>query len=70
MTQKQQQQRIGTISGYYQTQNSTPERYTHTDLNRKLDEEFHFTTDPCAEPTNRLGCKIFYTKQDDGLAKP
>jgi hypothetical protein len=73
MTQKQQQekqQQIGTGSGYYNTQHSTPERYTPIDLYRKLDQEFHFSTDPCTGPTNRLGCKIFYAKQDDGLTKP
>src|SRR5215212_2292666 len=45
------------------------EWWTPLDLYRKLNDEFHFTTDPCAEPTNRLGCKIFYTKQDNGLYK-
>lgn len=45
------------------------EWYTPLDLYRKLNDEFHFTTDPCAEPTNRLECKVFYTKLDDGLSK-
>jgi len=43
------------------------EWYTPLDLYKSLDNEFHFTTDPCAESTNRLGCKIFYTKEQDGL---
>jgi phage N-6-adenine-methyltransferase len=43
--------------------------YAPLDLYQKLDQEFHFDIDPCAEKTNRLGCKIFYTAQDDGLAK-
>jgi site-specific DNA-methyltransferase (adenine-specific) len=45
------------------------EWYTPLDFYRKLDDEFHFDIDPCADPTNRLGCKIFYTQADDGLAK-
>lgn len=32
----------------------------------KLNEEFHFTLDPCALPTNAK-CEKFYTPQDDGL---
>ena len=32
----------------------------------KLDEEFHFTLDPCALPSNAK-CKKFYTPDDDGL---
>lgn len=43
------------------------EWYTPLEVYQKLDAEFHFTTDPCAEPTNRLGCQIFYTKDQDGL---
>jgi site-specific DNA-methyltransferase (adenine-specific) len=46
------------------------EWYTPLPLYQKLNEEFHFTTDPCSDPTNRLGCEIFYTKEDDGLSKP
>jgi phage N-6-adenine-methyltransferase len=55
---------------YYQIQNHTSEWYTPLDLYRELDEEFHFVTDPCAEPSNRLHCKIFYTRKDNGLEKP
>lgn len=43
---------------------------TPLELYNGLDNEFHFTTDPCADPSNHLGCKVFYTKEDDGLAKP
>jgi phage N-6-adenine-methyltransferase len=43
------------------------EWFTPLALFKKLDKEFDFTTDPCAEPTNRLGVKIFYTKEQDGL---
>ena len=39
---------------------------TPKDLFRKLDEEFHFTLDPCATPQTAK-CKKFYTKNDDGL---
>lgn len=34
----------------------------------KLDEEFHFTLDPCALPSNAK-CKKYYTPQDNGLEK-
>jgi phage N-6-adenine-methyltransferase len=44
------------------------EWYTPLDFYHKLDDEFHFDIDPCADPTNRLGCKILYTQADDGLA--
>ena len=39
---------------------------TPKDLFRKLDEEFHFTLDPCATPQTAK-CKKFYTKNNDGL---
>jgi phage N-6-adenine-methyltransferase len=45
------------------------EWFTPLDLYKKLDEQFRFRIDPCAEPSNRLGCKIFFTKEDDGLAR-
>lgn len=32
-----------------------------------LDNEFHFTTDPCTFPDNPLGCEVFYTKETNGL---
>ncbi len=41
---------------------------TPQDFFDKLDEEFHFTLDPCATPETAK-CKKFYTKEDDGLSK-
>jgi site-specific DNA-methyltransferase (adenine-specific) len=29
----------------------------------------HFDIDPCTSKNNPLGCKIFYTKEEDGLAQ-
>jgi len=55
-------------SAFYDTHsNTTSEWYTPLDIYNKLDDEFHFVTDPAAEPTNRLGCKVFFTKQQNGL---
>jgi site-specific DNA-methyltransferase (adenine-specific) len=34
----------------------------------QLNEEFHFTLDPCATQQNAK-CKLFFTKKDDGLHK-
>ena len=34
----------------------------------KLNEEFHFTLDPCANEENHK-CDLFYTKEQDGLTK-
>lgn len=34
----------------------------------KLNEEFHFTLDPCACEDNRK-CEKFFSKEDDGLSK-
>jgi phage N-6-adenine-methyltransferase len=53
--------------GYYQTQNQTVEWYTPLDFYQELNKEFNFTTDPCTEPTNRLGAKVFFTKETNGL---
>lgn len=39
----------------------TPQKFFDT-----LDEEFHFTLDPCADLNNHK-CEAFYTKQDNGL---
>jgi phage N-6-adenine-methyltransferase len=48
--------------------NNTSEWYTPIDeAFRPLNEEFHFETDISAEPTNRLGCKNFITKDMDAL---
>lgn len=35
---------------------------------RKLDQEFHFTLDPCAE-THTAKCKKYFTIEEDGLSK-
>ena len=42
---------------------ATPQSFYQT-----LNEEFHFSLDPCASRTNAK-CKIFFTKDDDGVAK-
>lgn len=42
---------------------------TPADLYAELDAEFSFTLDPCATPDNAK-CPSFYTREDDGLAKP
>ena len=34
----------------------------------ELDNEFHFTLDPCASPDNAK-CENYYTVEDDGLSK-
>lgn len=34
----------------------------------KLNEEFHFTLDPCADEFNHK-CEKYYTKENDGLSK-
>ncbi len=34
----------------------------------KLDAEFHFTLDPCADETNHK-CERYFTKEQDGLSK-
>lgn len=41
---------------------------TPQDLFDKLNEEFHFTLDPCATYENHK-CDKYYTKEDDGLSK-
>ena len=41
---------------------------TPQDFFDKLDAEFHFTLDPCADEFNRK-CEKFFTKEQDGLAK-
>ncbi len=42
---------------------------TPMELFEWLDQRFHFITDPCTEHDNRLGCPIYYTEEDDGLAQ-
>lgn len=39
---------------------------TPQDFFDKLNEEFHFTLDPCADEFNHK-CEKYYTKEDDGL---
>lgn len=39
---------------------------TPQDLFDELNEEFHFTLDPCADETNHK-CEKYYTKEQDGL---
>jgi len=39
---------------------------TPQDFFDKLNEEFHFTLDPCASADNAK-CEKFFTKEDDGL---
>ena len=40
---------------------------TPFDLYKSLNDEFHFTLDPCTTPDNPLGTPKFYTKAEDGL---
>jgi len=42
---------------------------TPRDLFEKLDAEFHFDLDPCADAENHK-CERYFTKEDDGLQKP
>jgi len=44
----------------------TDERSTPDDLFLPLDEEFHFTLDPCSTHENAK-CKRHYTKEENGL---
>ena len=39
---------------------------TPTDLFNKLNEEFHFNLDPCANAYNHK-CDRYFTKEQDGL---
>ena len=41
---------------------------TPQDFFDKLNNEFYFTLDPCADAENAK-CEKYYTKQDDGLSK-
>ena len=40
---------------------------TPKELFDEWNKEFNFTTDPCTSPDNPLGCKIFYTVEQNGL---
>ena len=39
---------------------------TPQDFFDKLNEEFHFNLDPCADESNHK-CDLYYTKEQDGL---
>lgn len=41
---------------------------TPQDFFEQLDNEFHFTLDPCADETNHK-CEKYFTKEQDGLAQ-
>lgn len=41
---------------------------TPQDFYDKLNKEFHFTLDPCADEHNHK-CDFYYTKEQDGLSK-
>ena len=41
---------------------------TPQDFFDKLNDEFHFNLDPCANEENHK-CDLFYTKEQDGLTK-
>ena len=41
---------------------------TPQDFFDQLNNEFHFTLDPCADEQNHK-CKKFYTKEQDGLSR-
>lgn len=41
---------------------------TPQDFFDKLDEEFHFDLDPCADAENAK-CKEYFTKEENGLLK-
>ena len=46
----------------------TDEWATPQDFFDKLDREFHFTLDPCANEQNHK-CDRFYTREQNGLSK-
>lgn len=48
---------------------ATPEWATPQEFFDKLNEEFHFTLDPCCTEENRK-CAAYFTKEQDGLSKP
>lgn len=47
---------------------NTPEWATPQDFFDKLNDEFHFTLDPCCTDENAK-CEKHYTKEQDGLAQ-
>ena len=56
------------LSTRYYASSKSYEWATPPELFKKLDDEFHFTLDPCASKENAK-CSKFYTKEDDGLTK-
>lgn len=48
---------------------ATDEWETPQGLFDDLNQEFHFTLDPCATPENAK-CETYYTKEDNGLYQP
>ena len=46
--------------------NNSNEWETPADFFQKLDDEFHFTLDPCATDDNAK-CEYYYTKEENGL---
>lgn len=46
--------------------NNTDEYETPIEIFEGLDEEFHFTLDPCATDQNHK-CQMYFTKDQDGL---
>jgi len=47
----------------------TVEWFTPPYLFEAYNQIYHFVLDPCTSKDNPLGCKYFYTKEDDGLSK-
>lgn len=45
---------------------ATDEWATPDKLYQELDEEFHFTLDPCATDENHK-CDLYFTREQDGL---
>ena len=45
---------------------NTDDWWTPQELFDELNEEFHFTLDPCADEINAQ-CPTFFTKEQDGL---
>lgn len=48
------------------TSSSSDEWYTPPEIFKALDDEFHFTLDPCCTAESAL-CETYFTKEDNGL---
>lgn len=57
---------MGNLNVMYSSQSE--EWSTPDDFFKNLDDEFHFTLDPCATDANHK-CEKYYTKEQDGLAQ-